>query len=375
MRTGMMTLLSPLLLAIAACTDGGAGDNSWEREVASAAKSSTTSNESTATGGNENPENGSDQQATGPTTGCGRFFYGGSAPRITDQRMWQAIEPSYHALCYRAFAVGYSGLTRTPIFSAETLDATQLNLARQMTRNSEFTIETRIPAEHRATLEDYRGSGYDRGHMAPSADMPSMAAQAESFVLTNIAPQNGALNQGRWADLEQSVRRQSMRSRSYIVTGPIFKNARQAINRRVLIPTAFYKAVLVEGRGATVFVASNEARARWASYTVDQFQQIYGIDVYPALPAGVRRLNASITSVPQAAWSGAEAQGQESQDSQSSGQPQRDAQGCVIGARYVLSPNGVDYMTENEYVSRFGSKPAPDKYHGGCPPQHLRSNS
>src|SRR3546814_5140694 len=78
----------------------------------------------------------------------------------------------------------------------------RIGSARKIERTSEFFAETQIPVSESAELDDYRRSGYDRGHLAPSGNMPNKESQAESFSLANIVPQNGELNRGIWADLE-----------------------------------------------------------------------------------------------------------------------------------------------------------------------------
>ena len=226
-----------------------------------------------------------------PTTGCERFYVLGKQPKIVEPKLRATLEPKMQDLCYRSFAVRYSGLTRTPIWVAEALSSRQLEYARSISRASEFQPDPQLEPEARSELDDYRRSGWERGHMAPSADMPTREAQAESFYLSNIVPQNGQLNGGKWARLEQSIRRQAFRSDVFVITGPIFQNARQALRKRVLVPTSLFKAIFVDGDGAVVYVAENKANGRFDTMTVEQFKSVYGIDLYPGLPPLVRSSN------------------------------------------------------------------------------------
>lgn len=75
----------------------------------------------------------------------------------------QAMAP--RALCYRSFAILYSGKSRTPIYVAERLNKVQLKT--KITRSNRFFADARLPRAERAELEDYRNSGLDRGHMRP----------------------------------------------------------------------------------------------------------------------------------------------------------------------------------------------------------------
>ena len=97
-------------------------------------------------------------------------------PALLNER--QPEKDSY-SLCFNGFNVGYSGVSKTPLWVAEAL--TPKRLSQKIPREDNFHEETRLNAAHRATLADYRGSGYDRGHMAPNADMPNKAAQSDSF--------------------------------------------------------------------------------------------------------------------------------------------------------------------------------------------------
>jgi endonuclease G, mitochondrial len=100
----------------------------------------------------------------------------------------------------------------------------------------------------RAELSDYKGSGYDRGHMAPSADMKwDQHAMIECFYLSNIVPQVGkGMNQGIWKDLEEKVRRWAIaRGELFIFTGPVYEGyPKETIGRnRIVAPSHLYKIV------------------------------------------------------------------------------------------------------------------------------------
>lgn len=104
---------------------------------------------------------------------------------------------------------------------------------------------------------DYRGSGYDRGHMAPAADMKwSEQAMIESFYFSNICPQNKELNAGKWLELEQKCRYWAKKYKSsvYIACGPIFtKNEGYVIgDNEVVVPDAFFKCICQKRDGRWV---------------------------------------------------------------------------------------------------------------------------
>jgi endonuclease G len=172
---------------------------------------------------------------------CPQFFVGGVSPRIPNgQRL------ALRGLCYDAFAVLHSGVTKTPVFVAERLNKAQLDAARDEKRTNRFFADARLPMAERAQLEDYRGSGFDRGHMAPAADMPSAQAMAQSFSLANMVPQAPVNNQRAWAGIEKATRKYAMRAKGdvYVITGPVFESPAKAIGpNRVHVPNYLYKLV------------------------------------------------------------------------------------------------------------------------------------
>ena len=131
-------------------------------------------------------------------TACPEHYAQGQPPAITRE----SLKARTRELCFRAFAVMHSGLSRTPLWAAEHLVRDNVQAARELVRKDSFRAETRLPAADRAELADYARSGFDRGHLAPNGDMPDPDSQAESFSLANMVPQVHANNAGVWAGIE-----------------------------------------------------------------------------------------------------------------------------------------------------------------------------
>lgn len=161
----------------------------------------------------------------------------------------------------------------------------------------DFAEDTEVP-EPRATDWDYYNSGYDRGHMCPAADNKwSKKAMEESFLFTNMCPQNGNLNRGDWNEMEMACRKWAKKYGDlYIVCGPIlYKGKHKTIGKnKVVVPEAFFKVVLCTGDNpqAIGFIYKNTSGNRPKdSYvnTVDEVERITGIDFFPSLPDDVEK--------------------------------------------------------------------------------------
>ena len=144
-----------------------------------------------------------------------------------------------------------------------------------------------------AESSDYRNSGYDRGHMAPAADMKwSKVAMDESFLMTNICPQVKSLNSGIWHRLEQRVREWAARDSSIIVVcGPIFtpgKPVEQIGEIGVAVPHRFFKALYAPGRNIGIaFIFDNDkvkGELRKYAVTIDSVERETGLDLFYNLP-------------------------------------------------------------------------------------------
>jgi endonuclease G len=224
---------------------------------------------------------------------CPALFAQGQAPVVTNAKLAARTE----ALCFDAFAVLHSGVTRTPLYSAEHLTRASVADARAVARDDSFHEETRLPPGERAHLEDYVRSGFDRGHLAPAGDMPTEAAQAQSFTLANIVPQDRTLNRGLWSDIEESVRRFATRRGSvYVVTGVIFSGESvQQIGAGVLVPTQLFKALYDPATGeAGAYLVRNDDRKDWQAVSIQSLQEAAGLDVFPGLPVAARTRTMSL---------------------------------------------------------------------------------
>ncbi len=156
-------------------------------------------------------------QAAQDFAACPQFFAHAQAPLV-------APRPTQRALCYDAFALLHSGESKTPVFVAEKLNRASVADADEK-RSNRFFADARLRAAERASPADYKGSGFDRGHMAPAGDMPTAQAMAQSFSMANMVPQAPAHNRGVWAkSVEMATRRYVSRAAGdvYVITGPVY---------------------------------------------------------------------------------------------------------------------------------------------------------
>ena len=225
---------------------------------------------------------------TAATPGCPQFFPRGQPPSLVNPKLAQRTT----LLCNDAYAAVASGVTHGPLWSAEHLTTASLAGAHATPRQGEFHPDDRLPLADAAQLDDYRRSGYDRGHMAPSGDMPNEQAQDQSFSLANMVPQTAELNRGIWAGVESAMRTLAdSRGELYLVTGPAFqgKQIKSIGADGVLVPTSTWKAVYDPQAGGTgVYVCHNNATPTCATVSVAVLVRAVGIDPFPGLPARMK---------------------------------------------------------------------------------------
>jgi endonuclease G len=205
-----------------------------------------------------------------------------------------------------AFLLCHSSSLRVPLWTAHELK--RENLGTAVSRPRRFRRDTAL-AQPGAHDSDYRNSGYSRGHLVPAADLASsQQAVSDSFLLSNVLPQNSSLNSGKWLLLEKAIRRLAVDADFVVVfTGPICCATVEHIGvNRVAVPCQLYKVVLA-ARGAelaayaTILPNDSNPAGRLDEFaaSVAEVERRTGLDFFGALPTAVQHsLESSVQTLP-----------------------------------------------------------------------------
>src|SRR5574344_90324 len=189
------------------------------------------------------------------------------------------------------YALGYSKVWKEPRWVTYRLTSDEVT-KRVVGRSNEFMPDPEI--KNGPQLEDYRGSGYDRGHMAPAADMKwSAKAMLECFYLSNMCPQDRSNNAGIWNEIENTVRGFECSEGSvFVVTGPVVGEKPLTIGRnKVAVPDGFYKVVYDETppeKMIAFHVPNKPMPGKPQDYacSVAKIEEMTGLDFFSKLSAG-----------------------------------------------------------------------------------------
>ena len=219
---------------------------------------------------------------------CPALFAEGQPPAI----LRETARIGTVQLCNSGYAVLVSEASKGPLWSAEDLTEENLEIADRTRRQGSFSADGRLLFRMQATLNDYRASGYDRGHMTPSGDEAGLRAQQESFLLSNIIPQTAELNRGPWEGVESAVRGWARQEGEiFVVTGPGYDpdDVRKIGKGRIPVPAVTWKAIYdpaVNGTGAYVCLNTHRPTCRITSVAL--LTQLVNIDPFPALPSSIK---------------------------------------------------------------------------------------
>lgn len=224
------------------------------------------------------------EQLSSTFDGCKELFpQARPLPLSMVDRAWKT-----RGLCSDQFAVLYSGLAKSPLVVVEKLNRQHLAQAKGNARTDNFFPDPRLPRSERAELADFKGSGFDRGHMASAADQAGARAMNQSFALSNMVMQNSFNNQKTWNKLEQDTRKYAMRAGGdvYVYTGPIFDAGYSTMGRgKVWVPTRLFKLVYDEASGrAWAHIVDNAEVGLSRPVDYPAFVQATGLRLLDGLP-------------------------------------------------------------------------------------------
>lgn len=258
-------------------------------------------------------------------TGYGAPVYKRAAPK-----------DEFHLVCRAGYLLQHSVTTKGAVWVAEYLQPHAIY--GDEPRTNDFKPDPAVPTRGRATLGDYKGSGYDRGHYAPAADFSQDAGQmADSFFLSNMGPQEPSMNRGVWAEIEKFARKRASRSSKglFIVTGPVFamnggryvatktasacpskfkepncektfeKTYATVGRKEVFVPDAWFKVILDPSTGTTwAFVVPNMEMPKERNMRIDpwlhsvkEVEDKTGLTFFPGIPAASRAFQLHRVSV------------------------------------------------------------------------------
>ena len=197
--------------------------------------------------------------------------------------------PSDQIVHHSNYTLNYSELHEQAEWVAYTLSSS--DVYGSIGRTNDFRIDPKVKTGS-ASLPDYKGSGYDRGHLAPAGDMKSTyTAMSESFYMSNMSPQLPSFNRGIWKKLESTVRNWAVDyQKVYIVTGAVLTATYPTIGmNNVSIPEFYYKVILdyeqPEIKGIGFILPNQKSSQSLQSYAVsiDEVERFTGIDFFHSL--------------------------------------------------------------------------------------------
>jgi endonuclease G len=211
--------------------------------------------------------------------------------------------PLCHLIIHReGYSLSYDMRTRNAKWVYENISSHQLKKGIAIRDNCSFKEDEIIPELFRSTLKDYKFSGFDRGHLAAAANhKDNQEILQETFFLSNICPQEPALNRKYWAKFEKHVRELTSQCNTLeIFTGPLYlptkdENGKKWVRYQVIgendvaVPTHFYKVVVltkIDGQEIQSFILPNEQIADSVPLinfrtTLEKIQKASGVIFFP----------------------------------------------------------------------------------------------
>ncbi len=199
-----------------------------------------------------------------------------------------SLEYTYYSLCY-------SVQHRQALWAEHELTVDQIKGRQNRTNDFKADFQIKDPV----SPSDFKGSGYDRGHLVPAADMKlNSKSMSDTFFMTNMTPQNSSFNSGVWNALEGHIRSEVLKlGPATVITAPVLltTDSYDKIRSGVSVPEEYYKiaffhdseiikAYLIPNR------SSNGKKYSEFRITVDELEELTGLDFFSELPDDLENL-------------------------------------------------------------------------------------
>lgn len=198
-------------------------------------------------------------------------------------------------LCKSDFVVGYSDKRKLPLWTIERLTRFDIPISTGNERGT-FREDPTLPAAVRATLDDYAGSGFDRGHLVAAGNhVNNQTAYEDTFLLSNVAPQIGiGFNRGLWRSLEEYVRQLGQCTDDlFVFTGVYFSDDRGQSatvgTNRVHVPSVFFKILYLPDEDVAIAFSAGNEKHSTADFDhllipIDELELRSGYNFFSMLP-------------------------------------------------------------------------------------------
>jgi endonuclease G, mitochondrial len=203
---------------------------------------------------------------------------------IDDNPIQGSLQPvSAGEIIEHTYSLAYSEVHEASLWVFYRLSSDHINGDAE--RKDNFREDPKVSTGS-ATLEDYKGSGYDRGHLAPAAAFKhNQLAMDETFYMSNMSSQHPLFNNGIWKSLESQIREWVLsEGELYVVSGAIYSDPLGSIGENnVTVPSRFYKVVYDGQEKMIGFIMPNEKcdeDVEFYAVSVDSVETVTGIDFF-----------------------------------------------------------------------------------------------
>ena len=206
------------------------------------------------------------------------------------------------------FSLSYSETNRQAEWVAYNLTPAFINGLQD--RTDDFRIDPKVK-NNPVGSGDYSGSGYDRGHLCPAADMKlNKTSMSETFYMSNMSPQEPMFNRGIWELLESKVRTWAIEKNGvYVVTGPILRNICGTINNGTIsVPCSYYKIVFKDNGTEKIAIAlvlnnqSSSSSLKSFVTSIDNIESLTNIDFFSGLSDDIENKMESAINTSNWSW-------------------------------------------------------------------------